>query len=176
MTLTQKSFSFFQSDLDHRPTILVESTCPYPGVCVRPPIDTRLKGKDSLTAKTAARVAKQGIWDGMKIAQNEQGRSEIQSVVKVERLPDRRSGLGVARLFVKRAVPIYHCIWLMYCTHAMTLDLALGYKAWVESRHDKCRNNYEHESCDQQTARNFQSARLSRKTRIVRSYGKGSYL
>jgi hypothetical protein len=67
-------------------------------------------------------------------------------------------------------------IWLMYCTHAMTLDLALGYKAWVESRHDKCRNNYEHESYDQQTARNFQSARLSRKTRIVRSYGKGSYL
>ena len=88
MTLTQKSFSFFQSDLDHRPTILVESTCPYPGVCVRPRVDTRLKGKDSLTAKTAARVAKQGIWDGMKIAQNEQGRSEIQSVVKVERLPD----------------------------------------------------------------------------------------
>src|ERR1700722_19789037 len=107
MTLTQKSFSFFQSDLDHRPTVLVESTCPYPGVCVRPPIDTRLKGKDSLTAKTAARVAKQRIWDGMKIAQNEQGRSEIQSVVKVERLPDRRSGLVVARL-LKRTVPIKH--------------------------------------------------------------------
>ena len=109
MTLTQKSFSFFQSDVDHRPTVLVQSTCPYPGVCVRPRIDTRLKGKDSLTAKTAAPVAKQGIWDGMKIAQNEQGRSEIQSVVKVERLPDRRSGLGVARLLLKRTVPIYHC-------------------------------------------------------------------
>jgi hypothetical protein len=77
-------------------------------MCVRPRVDTRLKGKDSLTAKTAARVAKQGIWDGMKIAQNEQGRSEIQSVVKVERLPDRRSGLGVARLLPKRTVPIYH--------------------------------------------------------------------
>ena len=108
MTLTQKSFSFFQSDVDHRPTVLVQSTCPYPGECVRPRVDTRLKGKDSLTAKTAARVAKQGIWDGMEIAQNEQDRSEIQSVVKVERLPDRRSGLGVARLLLKRTVPIYH--------------------------------------------------------------------
>ena len=108
MTLTQKSFSFFQSDVDHRPTVLVQSTCPYPGVCVRPRIDTRLKGKDSLTAKTAARVAKPGVWDGMKIAQNEQGRSEIQSVVKVERLPDRSSGLGVARLLLERTVPIYH--------------------------------------------------------------------
>ena len=129
MTLTQKSFSFFQSDLDHRPTILVESTCPYPGVCVRPRVDTRLKGKDSLTAKTAARVAKQGIWDGMKIAQNEQGRSEIQSVVKVERLPDGAPVLVLHGYYWKGLFQFITGIWLMYCTHAMTLDLALGYKA-----------------------------------------------
>jgi hypothetical protein len=75
MTLTQKSFSFFLSDVDHRPTVLVQSTCPYPGACVRPRIDTRLKAKASLTAKATARVAKQGIWDGMKIAQT--SRAEV---------------------------------------------------------------------------------------------------
>lgn len=89
-------------------------------MCVRPRIDTLLKGKDSLTAKTAARVAKQGIWDGMKIAQNQQGRSEIQSVVKVERLPDRRSGLGVARLLLKKLFRFITGIWLMYCTYAIS--------------------------------------------------------
>ena len=66
----------------------------------------------------------------MKIAQNEQGRSEIQSVVKVERLPDRRSGLGVARL-LKRTVRINHWYLADVLTYAMTVDLALGYKAWV---------------------------------------------
>ena len=58
----------FDPKEDPRNDFNAKSTCPYPGVCVRPRIDTRLKGKDSLTAKAAAHVAKQEIWDGMKIA------------------------------------------------------------------------------------------------------------
>lgn len=54
------------------------------------------------------------------------GLSLIYAIEIPTRLLSWRSGGRIAGLF-----QVFTGIWLMYCTYAMTVDLALGAKVWV---------------------------------------------